>query len=188
LQIECQREINLIDNLLNLSRLDANTAPLLLSSITPHIWIHHALEPFHERITAQGQILKLDLSQDLPTLITDLSCLGRILSELLDNACKYTPINETIGISAHLIANKLCLKVWNTGVTIPADELPRIFDKFYRIPSSDPWRYGGTGLGLALVKKLAAHLGATLEVESHAHQTTFTITLPHSTLSPNPNF
>ncbi|PZV07442.1 MAG: hypothetical protein DCF22_21990 [Leptolyngbya sp.] len=66
--------------------------------------------------------------------------------------------------------------------TIPIDELPRIFDKFYRIPGSDPWRYGGVGLGLALVKKLIAHIGADLQVESHSDQTTFTVTFPQSSL------
>jgi signal transduction histidine kinase len=70
------------------------------------------------------------------------------------------------------------LSVTNSGVEIPASELSRIFDKFYRIPSTDPWKQGGTGLGLALVKKLVAHLGGIVQVESKDNQTCFTVTLP----------
>ncbi len=184
LQTECQREINLIDDLLNLSRLDAETEPLTLSTIPIRTWIHHALEPFQARIKAQGQTLQLETCDNLPALVTDLSCLGRILSELLDNACKYTDTGGTIQLFVHLAAEGLCLGIRNTA-TIPAEELPRIFDKFYRIPSSDPWRYGGVGLGLALVKKLVAHIGADLQVESHADHTTFTVTFPQSSLIHN---
>jgi signal transduction histidine kinase/CheY-like chemotaxis protein len=204
LQTECQHEINLIDDLLNLSRLDAGTEPLILSTIDPSIWISHAVEPFLDRIRTQQQHLILDLPTNLPPLITDLSCLGRILAELMDNACKYTPSGEQILVSAKIfdkpklpeikssktpgefkIHNSLMkpqnlkslhISVSNSGSLIPPEELPHIFDTFYRIPTSDPWRHSGTGLGLALVKKLAAHLGVSIQVNSSDGQTTFTLT------------
>jgi len=69
------------------------------------------------------------------------------------------------------------ISVVNSGVEISSEELERIFDKFYRIPNRDPWRYGGTGLGLALVRRLAQYLGATIEVESNFGQTCFTVDL-----------
>ena len=100
------------------------------------------------------------------------------MTELLNNACKYTPARETITLCTLATAEKVQLQVSNSGVEIAASELPHIFDKFYRIPSNDPWRYGGTGLGLALVKKLVDHLGATIQVESAAGQTTFTLEFP----------
>ena len=70
------------------------------------------------------------------------------------------------------------LSVTNSGVEIPADELPRIFEKFYRVANADRWQQGGTGLGLALVKKLVEHLGGTIEAKSIQSQTTFRIELP----------
>lgn len=70
------------------------------------------------------------------------------------------------------------LSVTNSGVEIPDDELPRIFEKFYRVVSTDRWQQGGTGLGLALVKKLVEHLGGTIEARSIQRQTTFKIKLP----------
>jgi len=178
LQTECEREIEMIDNLLKLSRLDAETEPLTLSTIDPIIWLGHAVEPFLVRIANQQQSLVLELPENLPPLVTDLSCLSQILNELLTNASKYSPEGSTITISAHSTDVGLQICISNTGSEIPPKEIPRIFDKFYRIPNIDPWRYGGTGIGLALVKKLVAHLNATIAVESGNDQTTFILTFP----------
>jgi len=102
-----------------------------------------------------------------------------VFAELLNNACKYTPPGETISVSAIAEADdQVQIVVANTGVEIPASELPRIFDKFYRVPSSDPWKQGGTGLGLALVQKLLWHIGGQIEVVSEASETAFKIVLP----------
>ncbi|MBW4522047.1 MAG: PAS domain S-box protein [Scytolyngbya sp. HA4215-MV1] len=218
LKTECQREIRLINDLLDLSRLDAETEPLLMSTITPHVWISHAVGSFYDRAQQQQQRIQLNLPDDLPLLTTDLSYLERIFTELLTNACKYTPIGGTITINAShqiterspiqksslypktqnalplnarklyqssisspsLTANSsfLLLSISNTGVEISPAEFERIFDRFYRIPNSDPWKHGGTGLGLALVKKLTETLGVKIWVESQKMQTTFTLQFP----------
>lgn len=68
--------------------------------------------------------------------------------------------------------------VVNTGVEIAEAERQRIFDKFYRVPSADPWKQGGTGLGLALAQKLVSHLDGTIDVESSHNQTAFIVELP----------
>jgi signal transduction histidine kinase len=70
------------------------------------------------------------------------------------------------------------------GVTFPV-RLDRIFDKFYRVPQKDPWKYSGTGLGLALIKKLVDALAGQIRVESADHQVTFTLTLPQQWESRN---
>ncbi|HEY9726459.1 MAG TPA: GAF domain-containing protein, partial [Chroococcales cyanobacterium] len=178
---ECQREISLINNLLDLSRLEAGTEPLMLTKIDPTIWILSISEPFIERAREQQQHLQIDLPGTLPTLITDLSDLERILTELLNNACKYTPPNGTITVSAQATDRTFQLQVSNSGIEIPERELAHIFDKFYRVPNNDPWKHGGTGLGLALVKKLVEHLGGTIRVESAAGQTMFRLQFPLST-------
>jgi len=68
------------------------------------------------------------------------------------------------------------LSVSNSGVEIPAEELPRIFDRFYRISGNDPWKQGGTGLGLALVKRLVEHVSGSIQVQSEENNTCFTVT------------
>lgn len=170
---EVQRETTLINDLLDLARLDAGTEPLNLTIIALQYWIPHVVEPFVERIHSQQQTLELNIADHLPPLTTDLTYLERILAELVNNACKYTPAQETIALSAQLTPTALQICVTNSGVEIAAEECDRIFDKFYRIPNNDPWKHGGTGLGLALVKKLVEHLGASIYVESGDRQTSF---------------
>jgi len=177
LNYECEREISLINDLLELTRLD--TKPnFFLTRIDPQVWIPRIIEPFEERVRSQQQRFQVNIPAELPPLTTDLTALERILTELLNNACKYTPSRETISVSVHATAEMLQLCVSNSGVEIAASELSQIFNTFYRIPNNDPWKHGGTGLGLALVKKLVERLGATIQVESAAGQTTFTVQFP----------
>ena len=193
---ECQRETNLINDLLDLSRLDAGAESLVLSSIDLKIAIFKIAEVFVERIHSQQQQLEIDLAQQLPQIATDLSKLERILTELFNNACKYTPPGEKITISARIkdsekslagetvnssvMGNQkfILLSVRNSGVEIPPSEIYRIFDKFYRIPNSNPWKHGGTGLGLALVQKLVTYLHGSIRVESANNEICFTVELP----------
>lgn len=181
LRAECQREISLINDLLDLSRLEAASEPLMLTTIDLTAWIPLIVQPFVERARSHQQSLRQRIPAALPLLTTDLPALERILAELLNNACKYTPDGEQITIAAHDTPEGLQLSVTNSGVEIPAGERERIFDKFYRLPNNDPWKHGGTGLGLALVKKLVERLGATIQIESGNSQTTFTVKFPSNT-------
>jgi signal transduction histidine kinase len=72
----------------------------------------------------------------------------------------------------------MSFEVINTGVEIPPAELPRLFDKFYRLPSTDPWKQSGTGLGLALARQLSLRLGGSLQAISAQQQTCFRLSLP----------
>lgn len=199
---ECQREITLINDLLDLSRLEAENQPLSLTSVHLQDWIPAIAEPFQQKTHGHDQQFGLHLPADLPFVTTDLTYLSRILTELLHNACKYTPAGGAIDLTAEVAkpgqsssdpgltslappSSQIQICISNTGVEIPAPELSRIFEKFYRIPNHDPWKYGGTGLGLALVKKLAEHLQGTINVESAHGQTRFTLLLPLSIVDSN---
>ncbi|NES96697.1 MAG: ATP-binding protein, partial [Desertifilum sp. SIO1I2] len=122
--------------------------------------------------------LHLELAPHLPIVHTEPETLEGIISELLTNACKYTPPGERIAIAAVQKPQALEIRVTNFGVEIPENERSRIFDRFYRIPDADPAQQGGTGLGLALVQKRVARLGGTIKVESDNHQTCFSVSLP----------
>ncbi|MDJ0708135.1 MAG: GAF domain-containing protein [Leptolyngbyaceae cyanobacterium MO_188.B28] len=179
LQEECEREITLINDLLDLQRLDLGNHPITPQTIELHEWLPGIVDSFQTRAKNRNQELQLHLPPDLPTLVSDLASLERVLAELLNNACKYTPPGEQIKLKVvTLPADKIQVVLSNTGIEIPADELPRIFDKFYRVPSSDPWRQGGTGLGLALVQKLILHLQGDIQVASSNKTTRFTVELP----------
>ncbi|MDX2229984.1 MAG: GAF domain-containing protein [Leptolyngbyaceae cyanobacterium bins.349] len=176
---ECKREIGLINDLLDLTRLDAKSEPLALTAIDLALWIPHIGESFLARATEQHQHIEFSIPNALPPITTDLSYLERVLSELLNNACKYTPAGERIGVSCQFTdVGLLQLQVSNTGIEIAETERDRIFDKFYRIPNNDPWKHGGTGLGLTLVKKLVETLSGSIHVETQPNQTSFVVLLP----------
>ena len=178
LRNECDREISLINDLLDLSSLEAGDKLLCLSALDLSTWISPIVESFTQRTRSQQQSLEVDIPNDLPTLITDESNLERILTELLHNACKYTPASEQILVTAKADIDSVRLQVSNSGVEIPASERSRIFDKFYRIPNNDPWKHGGTGLGLALVKKLVERLQGTIQATASFGWTSFIVELP----------
>lgn len=178
LRKECERESQLINDLLDLQRLDADSQPIDLKTLELQDWLPQLVDVFRERATNRQQRLRLDVSSDLPPIVTNVPGLERMLAELLNNACKYTPADGEIRVTVRLRHNRIQLEVSNSGVEIPARELPRVFDKFYRVPSNDPWKQGGTGLGLALVRKLAQHLGGDIEADSRDNRTWFTVDMP----------
>lgn len=191
---ECQREISLISDLLDLTRLDVGKTTLHPTPLDLATWLPELLQPFQARTRQQHQHLTLNLVPPLPSLSTDIPSLERILSELLHNACKYTPPGASITVTVQGVeqapqapllpapntplASGVVIVVSNSGTEIPVAEYDRIFEKFYRIPRHDRWRHGGTGLGLALVKKLVERIGGTIAVHSAHQQVNFVITLP----------
>ncbi len=174
---ECDRQINLINNFLDLQKLDTNVK-LVLETIDAQSWLVRVVELFQARNRNIKQRLTIKEAPNLPGFISDPFSLERILIELLTNACKFSPPNEDVIVSASFTSRNIEFQVVNTGVEIERDELSLIFHKFYRIPSNDPWKQGGTGLGLALVQKLTKCLGGTIEAESGSNCTRFTIQFP----------
>lgn len=184
LKDQCEQEITLVNNLLDLILLESEaSSPLTCTEINLQELIAEVVKPFELKTQQHQQQLLLDIPTDLPPLTSDASLLKRILCELLHNACKYTPQGETIRLKiAPLLSTiappALQITLCNSGVEIPATELPQIFEKFYRIPSHDPWKQGGTGLGLALVKNLVTQLSGTITAESGNGESCFYLTFP----------
>lgn len=178
LQSEAKREADLVDDLLELSRLDAERYDLELTPIYLPALLAEILDAFADRITEKSQHLLVEVPADLPELVTSQTFLERIIAELVNNACKYSPMDATIKVHAEASDEHLHLTVCNTGVEIPPSEYDRIFEKFYRIPNSDPFKHGGTGLGLAILKRIVNTLGASLSLISANNQTEFTVHFP----------
>lgn len=103
LRTECQRQTDLLNDLLTLTRLDSDTEPLNLATVNLHLWIPHIIEPFLDRTASNEQQLTLQIPATLPPMVTDLIHLERTLTELLHNACKYTPPGETITLSIEVM-------------------------------------------------------------------------------------
>lgn len=178
-----KRELSLVNDLLDLQRINAETYPVDLTLVQIQHWIPHIIEPFVNQARTKQKTLQVEIAANLPTFQTDTHVLTRIVSELLQNACKYTPPNAGIKVMVEMLQFQtslphLHIKVCNSGIEIAADELSRIFDPFYRIPQRDCWAQGGTGLGLALVKKFVMHLGGSVVANSQDNQTRFSVYLP----------
>lgn len=188
LRDQCQREIHLINNLLDLKHLEAGEHPLFPELFDLPAWLPSVMGSFAQRVSERQQILQIQIAPDLPSIKTDPSLLERILTELLTNACKYTPPNATITVTAQKVITpsseekesssfvQICVS--NTGVEIPVEALSRIFDPFYRVPKGDRWKQGGSGLGLTLVQKMAQRLQGTIQVSSANSVTQFIVELP----------
>ena len=174
----CDRQNQLVNDLLTLCYSDAQKEMQTMQWIDLSIWLPQIIEPFFGRVEQQQQQLKIYLSPDLPQLKSDISTIKRILSELLNNACKYTPAGETIAVKASRTGEQIEICVQNTGIEIPLQEQQRVFDKFYRIPNHDPWQFGGTGIGLALVKELVESLGGKIHLASQRTKTSFILHFP----------
>ena len=174
----CQREIKLVNDLLELVHLDARTEPLAIEPVDLNLLISYTVKLFSQRAKQQQQQLAIKVPHAFPSIKTNPNIFERILTELLNNACKYTPQAENINVNIELNANILTLTVANSGIKMTQTELEHVFDKFYRIPQSDRWKHGGTGLGLALVKKQVEYLGGTIVASHHDGLLTMTVKLP----------
>ncbi|MBW3585620.1 MAG: CBS domain-containing protein, partial [Cyanobacteria bacterium 0813] len=196
LETECTRETDLINALLDLQRLEAATCPIDLEPVNLEVWLPTIIDPFYTRAHDRHQDLRVECDRHLPTISSNRSSLGRIIAELLNNACKYTANDGEIFLKveckkgdceqggqrknsrqANALASEIQFTLSNQS-SISIEELPRIFEKFYRVPNADPWKQGGTGLGLALVQKLVEQLQGKIEVESSNGWTNFTVTFP----------
>ncbi len=179
LQRECQHQEKLVTDLLDLQQLNADAYPVDLRQVRVQTQILDLIELFQERTFQQQQIFHVELDPDLPPCWTDMGVLRRILSELLTNACKYTPAQHWI----HLMVRpadryQIQIQITNTGVEISPEDQIRIFEPFYRGAHIETGDRPGTGLGLALVKRFVTRLQGWIGLESRANQTEFRILLP----------
>jgi signal transduction histidine kinase len=182
LESECEREIALINNVLDLQKLETGNISLELQSIDLVDWLPTVVETFQTRAQEQNLQLDLHLPAASALLLTDEGSLQRIVTELLHNACKYTAEHQNIYCELeyppeNIKHQPLYLVVGNQAEIAPAD-LPHIFDRFYRVPTADRHKQGGTGLGLSLVRSLVEQLHGQITVQSSNGWTTFTVALP----------
>jgi signal transduction histidine kinase len=187
LKRECEREIKLINDLLDLQLLEVGRHEAELERICLSEWLPQILLPFYQKAEERLQEFTLSIDPNIPLVTTHMHSLKRVVLELANNACKFTPSGEKISVKAELSLRSLddvpsvLLSVCSSGVEIAHDEQIRIFEKFYRIPGADPWQHEGTGLGLSLVKKLVEQvLLGTVSVRSRLGRTTFFVEFPVS--------
>jgi signal transduction histidine kinase len=161
---ECQSTAALLDDLLAAARADTpqqqiERRPVDLSDVIQEVCGHllARTEMKHQQLTVS--------SEDDLWILGDASLIRRLVTILLDNAIKYTGEHGSIAIELRASGTAHILEVRDTGVGIPQEEMPRIFDRFYRIDASRNRSEGGNGLGLAIAKWITLAHDATIHVE-----------------------
>jgi GAF domain-containing protein len=180
LKSEWQRELDLVNDLLDLQNLESGKRRLTISMFRLQDWIQSFVDPFYLRSEERQLSFRIQLPDEPIWLNTDQALLTRILSELMNNALKYTPPQETIQVELLPTESELWIRVTNTGVVIPEEHLPHLFEKFYRVPKLDQYNQGGTGLGLSLIQKAVDLIQGQIHVNSGDGLTRFTIHIPLS--------
>jgi signal transduction histidine kinase len=190
LEQQCDREVNLIDNLLKLQQLETNQAPLKLETIDLQVKLQALSDSFRQAWADKGLNIQLNIPKASLLAQTDEESFDRIVQELLTNAGKYSHPDTTVVLQvAHQVdlqLNQVVLQLTNTGAGISEEDRKYIFEKFRRGQGVTQQAIQGTGLGLALVKCLVQHLNGTIEVTSNSiedsttYETCFTVTLPQS--------
>lgn len=173
---ETMRLSRLVNDMLELSRLQSGTASLSRSVFAPlplFTLIHETYSAYAEDYQ---QTFVYDVPEDLPSVWGNPDRTQQVLIVLLDNAFKYTPEGGVVTLSACAKGDVVRVRVRDTGVGIPAADLPHVFDRFYKVDKSHHSK--GTGLGLAIAYEIMKHLGEEMSVTSEPGQgSCFTFTL-----------
>jgi signal transduction histidine kinase len=173
-----ERLLKLIEHLLALVRLEDGREQLDLRAVVPAELLRAAADEVATRAEDRRIAVVVEAAPDAPAVAVDPVRFGRALSNLLDNAIAYTDPGGTVTLSAvPMRDSRVRIAVGDTGIGIPAESLPHVFDRFFRVPGRD--RTPGTGLGLAIVREVVvAHGGEIICASELGRGTTFTITLP----------
>jgi two-component system phosphate regulon sensor histidine kinase PhoR len=174
----------LIKDLIALARIEGGSAGLEFEPVPVEDAVHACLDRHRTRAEAKGLTLNgVALGGCPPDLAVwaDEEGLAQVLDNLVDNAVKYTPDGGRVTVRWEATPQQVCLEVEDTGIGIPERDLPRVFERFYRVDKARSREMGGTGLGLAIVKHLTQAMGGTVRVESEVGQgTTFRVCLPRA--------
>ncbi|MER3447598.1 MAG: PAS domain-containing sensor histidine kinase [Candidatus Dadabacteria bacterium] len=179
------RLINIVSDLLVLSEIERKEAlweeesKAVIEEINFKQIVSSSLEAIKSKIEEKNLRVCLDIKEGLPPYRGDGFLLEQMFINLIDNAAKYTPEDGTIGVGISKSDSQFIIEVSDTGIGIPKEHLPRIFERFYRVDRTRSRKIGGTGLGLSIVKHIVIMHGGRIEVQSEVGKgSRFIISLP----------
>jgi signal transduction histidine kinase len=176
---EAQHLSRLIDDLRTLSLADAGELLLNRQPVDPPSLLERTRLAHAPEAQKRGISIQVEVAPDLPQVEVDPGRIAQVLENLMSNALRYTPEGGQVILSAGAGANSVYLRVQDNGAGIPPEDLPYVFDRFYRAEKSRQRHEGESGLGLAIAKSLVEAQGGSLSVESMLGEGTgFTIALP----------
>lgn len=176
---DSNRLANLIDDLLDLSKIESGKMKMVFMPLDIKPILNRCIAVLEKSIKAKALSITIDLPNDLPKVSADDKRLSQVFLNLLDNAVKYTPESRGIKIRAFANEKMVQIEISDTGIGIPEKDLPRIFERFYRVDKARSRELGGTGLGLSIVKHIVLAHGGQVWVKSELGQgSTFSFIIP----------
>lgn len=178
---DSSRLASLINDLLDLSKIESGKMKMDLMPINLKPIIERCLGVLKKTIGEKSISVGIDIPSDLPKVRGDDKRLAQVVLNLLDNAVKYTPNGGSVKIKAARVDTDIKVDICDTGAGIPEEDLPRIFERFYRVDKSHSRELGGTGLGLSIVKHIVlAHQGQVYVESFPGRGSTFSFTIPQA--------
>jgi two-component system phosphate regulon sensor histidine kinase PhoR len=175
---ESERLARLIDSILEISRIESGRKEISLVEFEIVAVVKRVLTAMKPLAEKKSIKLSFVISEGVNSLVADEGRVESVVTNLVNNAIKFTPDGGSIDISVQQVGEDVRISVTDTGVGIPKEALGKIFDRFYRVRRTGS-RVQGTGLGLAIVKEIVAMHGGRIEVESEEGRgSKFTIILP----------
>ncbi|MCA9230654.1 MAG: HAMP domain-containing protein [Planctomycetales bacterium] len=176
---QADRLNELILDMLSLARIESGSTSFEMASVPLSRVVAACLESYESRFAAAKVALRNELGPDEVLVRADEESLFQVLSNLIDNAIKYTPEEGVVSIRCQADGDKAVIEVSDTGVGIASEHQERLFERFYRVDKARSRELGGTGLGLSIVKHLCQSMGGRVSVESEVGRgSTFRVRLP----------
>jgi two-component system, OmpR family, phosphate regulon sensor histidine kinase PhoR len=171
----------LIEDILDLSRIEGGRWKVKQEPVNLHELAEETVGRLASKAQGLGVDLRLEIAPGLPEVLGDSGRLAQVLLNLVDNALKYTPAGGSVTVTTEDLGPLIRTKVIDTGSGMPKTDLPRVFERFYRVDKARSRSTGGTGLGLSIVKHIVEAHGGAVGVDSDLGKgTTFYFTLPKS--------
>jgi two-component system phosphate regulon sensor histidine kinase PhoR len=176
---DSNRLANLIDDLLDLSRIESGKMKMSFEPLDLKPVLARALGVLSKTIKDKKIKLNSDVPETLPKALADEKRLAQVFLNLLDNAVKYTPDGGSVNIGISQTDDHLRIDISDTGIGIPENDMPRVFERFYRVDKARSREMGGTGLGLSIVKHIVlSHNGQVWAESEPGRGSKFTFTVP----------
>jgi signal transduction histidine kinase len=173
---ESERLLRMINDLLDIAKLESGRAGLLYENIEPRFLVQVAEEDMGQMVESRGMHLALHVASELPPVFVDARQIGHVFSNLISNAVAHSKPGDEIVVAAEPQDGNVRFSVADRGPGIPAEFQSRLFERFFRVPGSDP---RGAGLGLAIAREIVTAHGGTIGVSSQPGQgTEFYFVLP----------
>ena len=167
----------IVQELLELSRIESGKAPFQKSLARVDSMVTQAVDRMRHQAERAGLTISAEIPEGIPDVNMDVDRVNQVLLNLLHNAIKFTPPNGHITVSVSLIEKAVQIAIQDTGVGIAKEDLPRVFERFYKADRARSG--GGTGLGLSIARHIIEAHGGRIRVESQQGEgSTFFVTLP----------